>query len=525
MLSQTLTTAAKRHGSRTAFVTPQGEPMSYAELEDAVAQTARGLADAGVGDGSVVGLVLDSGLDYVAVYLAAARIGAVTAGVNTALTAPEVARCLHTLQPDLVITSTARADLAATAMPTGRQPAKGALPAPVVIDATAPSGTPRGAGGALRRPGAIPEAPRDDHRPVCVCFTSGTTGTPKGAWFTSRQLTAVAEMDTGGAWGGGGHSVASTHFAHVGFMTKLPWMLATGQTTHILQRWSAAPVLELTARHRISAIAGVAPQIALMVRHPLAQELDFSSVKAVVAGGAPSPPELVRAARACFDAPYSIRYSSTESGGVGLATALDADDTEAFFTVGRPRPGVQAQIRTTEGATHAHPGQGGEPTEVGELWLRSPATMSGYWRNPAATSAALDNDGWLRTGDLAWVDEAGLFRLAGRTSEMYIRGGYNVYPAEVEAVLADIPGVTEVAVVAHPHDVMGQIGVAVVVPARGAEPPTLEALRDFGASSLARHKLPEALVLMDALPRNTSHKIDRGRISAQVQSTLDPQPQ
>ena len=337
---------------------------------------------------------------------------------------------------------------------------------------------------------------------MCICFTSGSTGAPKAAWFANRQLRAVAEIDAGSAWGGG-NGISSTSFAHVGFMTKLPWMLACGRTAHLLERWSAGAVLQLIAGHRMTAVNGVAPQIALMVRHPLSTQLDFSAVRAVVAGGAASAPDLVRTARERFGAPYSIRYSSTESGGVGLATALD-DDDEACHSVGRPRPGVEAEIRDTSG-TRLGPG------ETGELWLRSSAVMSGYWRDPQSSADVLA-DGWLRTGDLATVDASGLYRLAGRTSEMFIRGGYNVYPMEVESVLSDHPAVREVAVVGRPDTVMGEIGLAVVVSEDRTNPPTLEELRAFGSATLARHKLPEALELVDALPRNSSGKTDRRRL-------------
>ena len=187
-----------------------------------------------------------------------------------------------------------------------------------------------------------------------------------------------------------------------------------------------------------------------------------------------------------------------------MATALDADDDEACHSVGRPRPGVDAEIRDDDGAQLP-------PGEIGELWLRSPAVMSGYWRDPKASAQALV-DGWLRTGDLATVDANGLYRLAGRTTEMFIRGGYNVYPMEVEGVLAGHPAVREVAVVPRPDPVMGEIGLAVVAPHDPALPPTLQELRAFGAGSLARYKLPEALELVDALPRNSAGKIDRRRL-------------
>ena len=496
MLTEALLRAAHDFGSRAAFVTSAGRPFSFEHLEQAAQEVAAGLLERGFGEGSVVALVLPSDVDYVAIYLGAARIGAVTAGVNPLLAPAEVTGCLDTLHADLVVVDPRLAHLVE----------RGTAQRVEILESSADADA-AAAGGSIRSPshGSQPIVPHDDddERPVCICFTSGSTGAPKAAWFASRQLRAVAEIDSSGAWGAG-HGLSSTHMAHVGFMTKLPWMLACGRTTHLLERWSAGAVLQLIARHRMAAVNGVAPQIALMVRHPLSTQLDFSAVQAVVAGGAASAPDLVRTARERFGAPYSIRYSSTESGGVGLATALDADDDEACHSVGRPRPGVEAEIRDANG-TRIAPGQ------TGELWLRSPAAMSGYWRDPVASAEALV-DGWLRTGDLATVDERGLYRLAGRTTEMYIRGGYNVYPMEVEGVLASHPKVGEAAVLGRPDPVMGEIGLAVVVPKDRTNPPTLEELRAYGSATLGRHKLPEALELVDALPRNSSGKIDRPRL-------------
>ena len=497
MLTEALLRAAHDFGSRAAFVTPAGRPLSFEHLEQAAQEVAAGLLERGFGEGSVVALLLPSDVDYVAIYLGAARIGAVTAGVNPLLTPAEVTGCLDTLHADLVVVDPRLAHL----VERGTAQRVEILESSADADAAAAAAA---AGGSIRSPsrGSQPIVPHDDddERPVCICFTSGSTGAPKAAWFASRQLRAVAEIDSSGEWGAG-HGLSSTHMAHVGFMTKLPWMLASGRTTHLLERWSTGAALELVSRHRMAAVNGVAPQIALMVRHPLSTKLDFSAVRAVVAGGAASAPDLVRTARKRFGAPYSIRYSSTESGGVGLATALDADDDEACHSVGRPRPGVEAEIRTGDGVPL-------DPGHTGEMWMRSPAVMSGYWRDPAASAGALV-DGWLRTGDLASVDERGLYRLAGRTTEMYIRGGYNVYPMEVEGVLQSHPEVQEAAVLGRPDEVMGEIGLAVVVPRDRANPPTLEQLRAFGSATLARHKLPEALELVDALPRNSAGKIDR----------------
>jgi acyl-CoA synthetase (AMP-forming)/AMP-acid ligase II len=294
--------------------------------------------------------------------------------------------------------------------------------------------------------------------------------------------------------------LASTQFAHVGFATKLPWYLRSGATIHVLERWRAADALRVIAGTGMTTVGGVAAQIGLLLRVPEFDAYDLSAVRTIVVGAGPSPPALVAEARRRFGAGYSIRYSSTESGGVGTATDPEADDDEALHSVGRPRPGVEVRVDPL--------------TSV--LELRSPAMMAGYWRDPARTADTFTADGWLRTGDLAVIDGGGLVRLRGRATDMYIRGGYNVHPAEVEGVLLEHPGVAQVAVIARPDDVMGEIGVAVVVPAEPADPPSLDELRTFAAARLASYKLPEALVVRDELPLTTMDKLDRRRLAADV---------
>jgi acyl-CoA synthetase (AMP-forming)/AMP-acid ligase II len=173
---------------------------------------------------------------------------------------------------------------------------------------------------------------------------------------------------------------------------------------------------------------------------------------------------------------------------------------------------VQLSIRSGDGAPL--------PTgEVGEICLRSPTAMTGYYRNAEATAAAFWPDGAVRTGDLGYVDDEGRLFLAGRSKEMYVRGGYNVFPVEVEEVLLAHPDVAAVAVVARPDLVMGEKAVAVVVPADPARPPSLDELRRFGGERLSTYKLPDELVLIDALPLTAMDKLDRRALEAAVSST------
>lgn len=472
MLGPVVDEAAERFGDRTAYVTAGGEPVSYTGFRQRTLQAAWWLREQGVRARDVVALVLPATVEYLALYVGAARLGAVTAGVNWRLTPHEHAVLLELVEPALTVRPGDVPDLSA--------------------------GSP---------PRSSPAVPADGG-PVAIVFTSGTTGRPKAAVFGTRQLEAITAIDTGGRWGGGGTQLAGTSFASLGPMTKLPGNLMRGGTTYLIDRWRARLALELTEHHRLTTVAGIPTQVALMLADPDFEGFDLSSVRAIVMGGGPAPPALVREARARFRAPVAIRYSCTEAG-IGLGTAFDAPAEDAELSVGRPHPGVQLAILGDDLRPVG-------PGEIGEVCLRSPASMSGYWHDPEATAAAFTPDGFVRTGDLGWVDDQGRLRLAGRRKEMYVRGGYNVYPVEVEAVLAEHPAVAEVAIVARPDPVMGEIGVAAVVARAGPPPPTLDELRVFARDRLAHHKLPERLVLLDALPLTPAEKVDRRSLADRV---------
>ena len=472
MLPSTVRQAAARFGPNPAFVDPHGQPLSYADLDRHSDEVAMGLAAAGIGPGAVLGLALDAGTAYVVAYVAAAKLGAATAGVNPRLTAAERERLLAVVDPALVLSEPGQ--VAALAVPEAPPP---------------------------------PHLAPDPDRLVAVVFTSGTTGMPKGATFTNRQLEAITVADVGEGWGGGGPGVGATSLAHVGFMTKLPGHLRRGGCSFLLRRWTAEDAMRLISEHRMPNLGGVPTQLALLLRHPDLEEYDLSSVQSIVLGGGPAPLPLLRDAVARLGAPVSVRYSSTESGGCGTGTEF-ADPLDDDLGVGLPRGPVELAIRTDAGED--------VPTgEVGEICVRSPTAMTGYYRNPEATAAAFWPDGYVRTGDLGYVNGAGRLFLAGRSKEMYVRGGYNVYPMEVEAVLLDHPGVAAVAVVARPDEVLGEQGVAVVVPADPARPPSLEELRAFARERVSSYKLPDDIRVVDALPLTAGDKVDRRSLEAQ----------
>lgn len=491
MLHEVLTQAARDFADRVAYVSADGWNATYEQLDRLSDEAAVWLArHAKVREGDVVALIMPSAPDYIVLFGALAKLGATTAGINPLLRARERAGAIAAGQPRLVLADPAMTD---------------GVPSDVELIEVAGADNGEDMVRALRVAGeAPPPLASNPERAFTICFTSGSTGMPKGVLFLERQIRAIAKSDTGGTssgWGMGTHSIASTQFAHVGGMTKIPWMLASGGTIHLMHRWRAQTVLQLTSEFRMPAVNAGPTQVALMLRQPDFDSYDLSSVKAIVAGTGPSSPALIREARERFHCGYSVRYSSTESGGVGLLTALDAPDEEALYTVGRPRIGIEAKVCDDDMRELA-------PGEIGELCLRSDCTMEGYWLNPEETARAIVG-GWLRTGDLGFVDESGCYRLAGRKKEMFIRGGYNVYPLEVENVLSKHPKVAQIAIVPRHDDVMGEVGVAVVVPANPTDPPSLEELRLAGELELAKYKLPEGLKLIDEMPLNATHKLDR----------------
>jgi acyl-CoA synthetase (AMP-forming)/AMP-acid ligase II len=496
VLAEVVREASARFGDRPALSTPDGWTCSYRELDHLSDEVAVWLQRTqGIGAGSVVALAMPTSVEFLVIYSALAKLGAITAGINPHLTPAEQRSAVDACRPDGLITNSRET---ADAMDVSRT---------VVVELVDRlADVCRTMRVADEAPAVLPA---ELDRGVAICFTSGSTGQPKGALFRERQLRSIFELDTGGAWGGGAPSIIGTQFAHIGAMTKVPWLLAGGATLYALRKWRAEDVLRLTVEHRMATLNAGPSQVALILRQPGLDDLDLSALKAIIAGTAPSSPALIEEARRRLQAGYSVRYSSTECGGVGLATALDAPDEEALHTVGRPRPGVEAKIADEEG----NPLPDGE---TGEVWLRSPAVMSEYYLNPEETAKTLVG-GWLRTGDLGLIDDRGCYRLVGRAKEMYIRGGYNVFPLEVEAVLCQHPKVDQIAIVPRPDEVMGEVGVAVVVPHDPADAPSLDELRDFAHDKLARFKLPEQVRTIDALPLNATDKLDRRALARIVQ--------
>ena len=293
-----------------------------------------------------------------------------------------------------------------------------------------------------------------------------------------------------------------TPFAHAGYMAKLWEQLAWGMTIVISPTpWTAADMVGLLGAERITVAGGVPTQWAKLLEEPGLDTIETGGLRIGVVATAPAPPELVERVTARLGCSLVVRYAMTESPSITGTEPGDPPDV-SYRTVGRPQPGVTVELRDEAGAPV---GAG----EVGRVHVRSAGMMRGYWNAPELTADALGADGWLRSGDLGHLDPNGNLVLVGRVGDLYIRGGYNVYPLEVEHVLAEHPAVTEAAVLGVAAPVIGEIGVAFVVPVAGCEAPSLDELRAWCGARLADYKAPDRMVVLDALPRTPMAKVDK----------------
>jgi acyl-CoA synthetase (AMP-forming)/AMP-acid ligase II len=500
--------AAVVHAATEAYVEPATEAgdgrrsLTFAQWHDTAGALAAHLASLGVSKGDVVCLVLPSSIDYALAYAAALRLGAITTGINPRLGQLEIAGIVERTRPAVTVWD----------------PALG-----VDVPPHAGEAIERGELEPMGRAAAEPpDVALDAADPVAVVFTSGTTGRPKGAVFDHANLAAVA-AGTDVLSRPGDRRLSPLPFAHVGYMTRLWDEASSGVTTVITPNpWRAADALRILETERITVGQGVPTQWSLLLALDELDRTDLHALRIAGTGAARVPAALVAEMRRRLGVPVVVRYTSTETS-LGTGTRLDDPDEVVATTVGRPVAGVTLRLTDDDGAEVA-------PGAIGRVRLRSGASMRGYWADAAgrprdavvdrsATATVVDDFGFVITGDYGLLGEDGNLRLVGRDNEMYIRGGYNVYPAEVEEVLGAHPRVQRVAVVGTPDPVLGEVGVAFVElpPATPSDQaPDLAALRRLCAGRLADYKAPDALVVLDALPLTPMMKIDKGALAEQA---------
>jgi len=493
----------------------RGERLTYRDWDALADRLAAGFAARGVQAGDVVALLLPSTPLYLVAYLAAARLGAVTTGINARYRRTEIDHILARARPRLLVAVERwhNADFRAMVEALPARPEVLWLEADALRKGTRET-VQRIAGTAA----AAPERDLPADAPAAIVFTSGTTGAPKGAWYAHASLLALAEIEARRHPGRGGrvplHLAAGLSFAHVGSMARIAVQIGNRGATLIHDAFDPAAVLETIERERLTHIGAIPTQAIMLLDHPDRPRRDLGSLRQVLLGGAPSSPELIRRVQAELGVEVSVRYSSTE---VGIATASLPDDPPERLatTVGKPTSGVELRI--------AADGQSLPAGAVGTVEVRSPATMRGYWNDPEATAATIDPEGWIRTGDLGFLDDDGYLHLRGRQSEMFIRGGFNVYPNEIEDLLARHPKVARAAIVGVPDAVFGEVGWAFVVPRDPDRPPTLAELRAFIGAELASFKRPDGLTLLADLPVTAMYKVNKHLLRSDPRLRLGPE--
>ena len=468
--------AAERPEHPAILVEPSGERISYRELNALANRVAHGLVAWGVEPGDRVALALQSEPMYLAIYFAAAKLGAVTVPLNVRLAPPELAFQIGDCSPRIAIRSEGVEvpDSAGTKL--------------VTVDEFR-SGLPDTA--------AEPEIVPGGERPQTIMYTSGTTGVPKGAVLPHRKTlynTLNAELYLG---------LRNTDIVVVpvplfhSFGLKIlsvPTLFA-GATIVLVHRFDPRGLQECIGRHRATLLGGVPVMYRRMVESGLLPD-HLRSLRFAFGAGAPLDIETIRH---FFEVGVRLQqgYGQTETS---ILCCLDAEDVIRHAgSVGRPVGNCELRIADEKGTTLA-------PDTEGEILVRGRIVMLEYWHRPEETAASRI-DGWHRTGDLGVMDAEGFVTLVGRRNELFISGGENVYPAEVERVLVQHENVTEVAVVGVPDERWGERGRAYVVPTR--RPLDVDELRRWARERLAGYKVPSEVVIIDELPRTASGKVQK----------------
>ena len=357
----------------------------------------------------------------------------------------------------------------------------------------------------------------DPGGPAQILYTSGTTGRPKAAVLSHRGLTNNARLaaEAIGMRAGetGVNPMPLFHVAGCGLLT-LGLVQSTG--THVLMpHFDPRLQLELIETYRSACIGGVPTMLTALLGHPSLAQRDLASLRYALSGGATVPAELVRRLEATLGIPFVITFAQTESSCSITATRPGDTPADRAETLGRPLPQTEVKI------TDPRSGETAPPGTTGEICTRGYLVMRGYLNDPEATAAAVDRDGWLHTGDLGSMDQRGYCRIEGRIKEMIIRGGENIYPREIEAVLLSHPAVAEAAVVGVADRFWGEV-VGAVVRATAGPPPTATELSEFCRGRLAAYKIPARWLFTNTFPLTATGKVRKDVLSAQFADAPGP---
>ena len=511
--------AALRHGSAEALV-DGALRLSYRQLAEEVDRYARGFLADGLGAGDRVAVWAPNCAEWMLAALGILRAGGVLVPLNTRFKGGEAAYIMRDAGASTLVTVRGFLGTDYPAMLAGQETADLAR----IVLLRDEGGTPAGGGAGavplmqldafLRAGEGVPPA-ESAARAASVqpddvsdlIFTSGTTGYPKGASATHAQ-----SLRTFGTWSsivgltvGDRYLVVNPFFHTFGYKAGILACLMAGATVVPEPVFDPSAVMARIGAERISVLPGPPTLYQTLLSDPRRAEQDLSSLRLGVTGAAVVPVELVQAMRGelGFDTVLTA-YGLTEScGTVTMCRRSDPPEIVAA-TSGRAIPGLEVRA-VAEGADAA-------PGEPGEIMVRGYTVMPGYWRNEAATAEAIDDEGWLHTGDIGVLDRAGNVTITDRVKDMFVVGGFNAYPAEIEAILRGHEAVAQVAVVGVPDDRMGEVGCAYIVPteAAAADADPVELGREilgWSRGAMANYKVPRGIVLVDALPVNASGKV------------------
>jgi malonyl-CoA/methylmalonyl-CoA synthetase len=468
---------------------PNGRSRTYGEIAALAHAMAGALAAGGARPGDRIAAQVEKSAENVALYIASLLGGFVYLPLNTAYTAEELAYFIEDAEPAVFVTEPARA----SASPPG--------PRVLTLDADG-RGSLTDAAMSVR---PLTPAPREADDLAVILYTSGTTGRPKGAMITHRNLASnAAALSAIWSLRPGDVLLHALPVFHIhGLFVALNTAMLNGLEVLFLPKFDAGEVRRLLPR--ASVMMGVPTFYTRLIADAEFGADDCRSVRLFISGSAPLTPETFRAFEARTGHRILERYGMSEAG---MIASNPLEGERIAGTVGYALPGVE--IRVTEGGRALPAGA------AGVVEVRGPNVFKGYWRNPEKTAEEFRDGGWFSTGDIGFLSEDGRLTLSGRAKDLIIVGGYNVYPKEIEDLLDALPGVAEAAVIGVPHADMGEGVVAILVPSAGcpASPPLTDEALTRTVSVLARFKKPRKFIWADALPRNAMGKVQKAVLRA-----------
>ena len=504
--------AAREHSGRE-FLVFGSRRMTYAQVEREAMAFAESLADLGVQPGDRLAVDLPNWPEWVVTLLAAAYRGATLVPLDPSLTLHELRYQLRHAAVRAAVVAESHQGVDFVELFDELFPELPELRALIVV-----GGTDRWLDDrvyryadlvsklrAAREPMALPGPPT---QPLAILYTSGTMGKPKGVMLSQGNVAFAARASCEALRHTGEDRVlgAVPLFTIFGVQVVAVTIIA-GATLVLQERFDAGPALQLIQREGVTVVHGVPTMFELLMRHPAFVESAPTTCRSGLIAGSPVSPDLARRIRTWCD--VQIAYGLTETGPTVTVTRFEDTVERRTHTVGRPIAGVAVRVVDLKsGALHG-------PEAVGELAVKGPNVMLGYYRMPGETSRSLTAEGFFLTGDLALVDEDGYVKILGRRAEVIIRAGYKIYPRELEDLLRTHPAVSDACVVGIPHETLGELICACVVPTEGSIV-TGDELKDFCREAVADHKLPDLVRFFDALPLTGSGKVKRRELAQVV---------